>query len=109
MVFRKITRALSRHDAGILARQSFSEYWIDVRMISGMRLVLAVSALLVIFTDQSEPGGLVVVTYAAVGLYIIYSLAFYILSITRSELLPVTLMHWVDVAWYLLIFVLGSG
>ena len=71
--------------------------------------MLAASALLVVYIDPSEPGRFVAVTYVAIILYIIYSLAFYILSINRSDLLPVRLMHWLDVAWYLLIIVLGTG
>ncbi len=109
MVFGKTTSARPRYNVGIPARETFSEHWIDVRMSSGIRLMLAASALLVVHIDPSEPGRFVAVTYAAVILYIIYSLAFYILSINRSDLLPVRLMHWLDVAWYLLIIVLGTG
>jgi hypothetical protein len=41
------------------------ENWIDLRMISAMRAVLAVAALLVIYVDPYEPDLFVVPTYLA--------------------------------------------
>jgi signal transduction histidine kinase len=82
---------------------------VDMRMVSLMRLILAVSALVTIYVDPSEPDRLVPVTYTALGLYAAYSALLYVLSARRPELVPVRRAHWVDVAWYLLFISLSSG
>jgi signal transduction histidine kinase len=88
---------------------TLSERWIDLRLVSGMRLMLAASAFLVILIDPLEPGRNVGLTYIVLGLYTIYSTVFFILSVRRSDLIPARLMHWFDMVWYLLLIALSSG
>ena len=74
-----------------------------------MRVVLAFSALLVIYIDPSEPDRFVVPTDLALAAYGIYSTAIWALTIRRSRTLPTTILHWLDVAWYLPLVALSSG
>ena len=78
-------------------------------MISAMRLVLSGSALLAIYVDPMVPTGLVDVIYTVLTLYTLYSAVLYVLSLKRSQLIPVRVTHWVDVAWYTLLIALGGG
>src|SRR5919112_702220 len=73
---------------------------VDERMIGAMRLLLALSALLVIYIDPSEPDRFVTVTYAALALYSLYSGLRYYGASTRRRVLPFGDSHWVDVASY---------
>ena len=84
---------------------------VDDRMIGVMRLILASSALLIIYIDPSEPDRLVNVTYASLVLYIIFSATLYFLSLLkpgRFERLS-TWAPWMDVGWYLVLVALSSG
>src|SRR5919106_2337601 len=82
---------------------------VDERLVNVTRLTLALSALIIIYVDPSEPDRLVNVTYAALALYTVYSGLVYVLSI-RGRSLPWSLpLHWIDVAWYLLLISLSSG
>ncbi|PYS81253.1 MAG: hypothetical protein DMF67_17515 [Acidobacteria bacterium] len=78
-------------------------------MICLMRLILALSALLIIYIDPSEPDRFVAVTYGALVVYSLYSAALYYLSVRRSRLLPNRIAHWVDVGCFLVIIALSSG
>jgi tRNA nucleotidyltransferase (CCA-adding enzyme) len=53
---------------------------VDERMVCLMRLVLSLSALIVIYIDPAEPDRFVAATYAALTLYILYSAALYFLG-----------------------------
>jgi signal transduction histidine kinase len=86
-----------------------SESWIDWRMISAMRAVLALAALLVIYIDPSEPDRLVVPTYLALAGYAIFSIVVWLLAIRHSRILPIRILHWLDVAWYLPLIALSNG
>ena len=46
---------------------------VDERLVNLTRLVLAMSALIVIYVDPSEPDRLVKVTYTTLALYTLYS------------------------------------
>jgi signal transduction histidine kinase len=85
-----------------------SEQWIDLRLVSGMRFMLAASALLVVFVDPSEPH-YSSLTFIALGCYTFYSAVFFILSVRRSELIPSRFMHWFDMLWYLGLVALSGG
>lgn len=87
----------------------FSEDWIDLRMISAMRALLALAALLVIYVDPAEPDRFVVPTYVALTGYTIYSVVIWLLAIRKSRILPIKILHWLDVAWYLPLIALSSG
>jgi signal transduction histidine kinase len=82
---------------------------VDDRLICSMRLLLACSALAIIFIDPSEPDRLVFVTYSALFFYVAYSGLMYLLSRRASPLVGARAVHWVDVGWYLLLISLSSG
>ncbi len=86
-----------------------SERWIDLRLICAMRLVLALSALTVNYVDPSEPNRFVELTYLALIGYGIYSLILYVLSIRNPKLLPLSILHWLDIAWYIPLIALSNG
>ena len=85
------------------------EGWVDLKLISAMRAFIAAFALLVTLIDPTGPDRYLSATYVALVLYTIYSLVFLILSLTRSDLIPLGIMHWLDVAWYLLLIGLSNG
>ena len=81
----------------------------DGRMVCLMRLVLALSALAVIYIDPAEPDRMVGVTYAALVLYSLYSGALWLLSLRRGSFPKFRAGHWIDTGWYLLLVALSSG
>ena len=92
--------------------QSFPIGSVDGRMIATMRCVLAVSALVIIALDPSEPGRLVLLTYATVLVYLLWSAASVVLAGRRPpEPLPPRHEHWVDVGFsaFLAGLTLGAG
>ncbi len=86
-----------------------SEHWIDLRLISTLRLILAATALLVLFIDPSEPFRYVNATYIVLALYTIYSAVVLSVSLRRSDLIPTQYMHWIDMVWYLALIALSNG
>jgi signal transduction histidine kinase len=72
-------------------------------------LLLAGSALLVILIDPAQPKHYITFTLVALILYTIYSAVFGILAIRRSRLVPVGIMPWLDMVWYLALVALSSG
>jgi signal transduction histidine kinase len=74
-----------------------------------MRLILALSALVIIFIDPSEPDRLVFVTYGALLFYSAYSALLYLFAMRSMTGLRSRLIHWIDVCWYLLLVSLSSG
>ncbi|MCZ7572248.1 MAG: histidine kinase [Ardenticatenaceae bacterium] len=76
-----------------------------------MRLMLATSALLIIYLDPLERGRSVASTYTLLGLYILYGTVLYILTLRHSPFLARinTLAHWVDVGWYAALLALGHS
>ena len=83
----------------------------DTRLIGAMRLLLAVSALIFIWIDPLEPDRFVKLTYAALVLYVLYSLALYVLARTQTQAMRTirAWTHWLDVGWYSLLISLSSG
>ncbi|HSQ21058.1 MAG TPA: histidine kinase [Blastocatellia bacterium] len=84
---------------------------VEDRMIAGMRLVLALSGLLIIWLDPVEPDRLVHVTYAALVLYTLYS-AIICWLVWRSREQARRIRAWsyrADVASYALLVALSSG
>lgn len=81
----------------------------DFRKISAMRVVLAFSALLVIYLDPTEPNRFVGPTYLALTAYGLYALLIWALVVRRSRTLPITILHWLDVVWYLPLIALSNG
>lgn len=82
---------------------------VDDRMISLMRLILALSALLITYIDPSEPDRLVAVTYAALVVYSVYGGVLYYLSFWGGPRLPLSISHWIDVGCFLVLVALSSG
>jgi signal transduction histidine kinase len=82
---------------------------VDDRMVCLMRLVLAVSALVIVYLDPAEPNRLVRETYAALVLYTLYSAALYALALRRGAWQPGGWVPWADVACYLVLVSLSSG
>ncbi|HEV7889627.1 MAG TPA: hypothetical protein VGP08_03260, partial [Pyrinomonadaceae bacterium] len=82
---------------------------VDDRMIGLVRLVLAFSALVIIYIDPTEPDKNVELTYLSLVLYTAYSAAVYASSLRRGDHHPRRLTHWVDVACYLVLISLSSG
>jgi signal transduction histidine kinase len=81
----------------------------DVKMASGTRLVLAVSALLIIFIDPTEPDRFVYETYAVLLLYSLYSLFCFTSAHRQQPVLIEKYSWWIDVGWYLVLISLSSG
>ncbi len=84
---------------------------VDYSIVAGTRLVLASSALVIIFLDPSEPDRLVDLTYAALISYTVYSATLYFLAASRKPVIRKIRKweHWADVAWYLPLIALSSG
>jgi signal transduction histidine kinase len=89
-------------------RDLLSEQWIDLRLVSTLRLMLAATALFVIFIDPPEPDQYARLTYILLALYTLYSAVILSLSVRRSDIIPAQYMHWVDMVWYLVLFSLSS-
>jgi signal transduction histidine kinase len=78
-------------------------------MIGLMRLILALSALIIIYIDPSEPNRLVALTYAALIVYVIYSAVLYLLSVYHEGLLPNSITPWFEIGCFLVLISLSSG
>ncbi|HZE63714.1 MAG TPA: hypothetical protein VE056_07535, partial [Pyrinomonadaceae bacterium] len=96
-------------DKGQPAELPLSKRWIDLRKIALMRAVLALSALLVIYIDRSQPNEFSGPIYLALASYGVYSIVIWVLAVRRSRALPITVLHWLDVAWYLPLIALSNG
>ena len=83
----------------------------DTGLIAAMRLLLAVSALVFIYIDPLEPDRFVTTTYTTLGLYVLYSLAVYILALSQAKAMRTlrAWTHWLDLGWYSLLISLSSG
>lgn len=84
---------------------------VNARMVAGMRFVLSISALAVIFIDPTEPDRLVSATYAALIAYSLYSLVLlvYVFNDKSQKFPSFYNPYWLDVGWYLLFITLSSG
>lgn len=82
---------------------------VDERLVNLTRFVLALSALIIIYIDPSEPDRLVNVTYTALALYTVYSACVYFLSLKHQSAFGGIPLYWIDVAWYLILISLSSG
>jgi signal transduction histidine kinase len=82
---------------------------VDDRMISLMRLILALSALIITYIDPLEPDRLVEVTYGSLLVYSAYGAILYYMSLRDDPGLPLSISHWVDVGCFLVLIALSSG
>lgn len=90
-------------------QESFSLESVDDRMIGLMRLILALSALIIIYIDPAEPDRFVAITYGALLAYTFYSGVLYVLSLRSAHVMPIRTAHWVDVGCFLIIVAISSG
>ena len=81
----------------------------DVRMMSAMRLTLAGSALLIVWFDPSKHDPSLPDIDAPILLYTLYSLGIYLASVRWTRLVPIRFLHWIDLAWYVLLISLSGG
>ena len=88
---------------------SVSERWVDLRRISALRIVLALSALFVTYVDPSAPDRFVGFTYLALIGYASYSFVIYFLAVRHAQVLPLNILHWLDIAWYIPLIALSNG
>jgi signal transduction histidine kinase len=82
---------------------------LDEHLVNFTRFVLALSGLIIIYIDPSEPDRFVNITYTALALYTVYSAFVYFLSRKNQAALQGIPLYWIDVAWYLLLISLSSG
>jgi len=82
---------------------------VDDRLVNFTRFVLALSALIIIYVDPSEPDRFVKITYTTLALYTIYSASVYFLSRKRQSAVRGVPLYWIDVAWYVVLISLSSG
>jgi signal transduction histidine kinase len=90
-------------------RETLTPESVDDRMVCLMRLILSLSALIVIYIDPSEPDRLVAATYAALVIYVLYSAALYLFPALREVPWWERAIPWVDVGCYLVLISLSSG
>jgi hypothetical protein len=72
------------------------------QMISSMRSILAVAALVITHIDPTEPSRFAAATYLILYLYVLYSLSLHLITL-RGRRFPVLLqysLHWIDVIFY---------
>ncbi|HEV8137815.1 MAG TPA: histidine kinase [Pyrinomonadaceae bacterium] len=84
-----------------------SERWIDLRLVSGSRLLLAGAGLLVTVVD-TEVGSKYIPLITTLTLYTVYSAVVLLLSIRKSHGVPVQYLHWVDMIWFVILIGLNN-
>ena len=89
--------------------QSFPIGSVDARMIAVMRSILALSALLIIAMDPTEPARLVFLTYASISIYFLWAAGSVLLAARRALTQPPRYEHWVDVGFSAFLVGLTQG
>jgi len=81
------------------------------RTLAGLRLLLSMSAFLIILIDPTEPSRFQALTHTALVGYILYSLAIYLLARHHTNFRWTTMQYviWADVVWYSALMTLGTG
>src|SRR5262245_21057199 len=81
------------------------------RTLAGLRLLLSLSALLIIILDPTEPSRLAGLTHAALTAYILYSFLIYVFARNQTNFRWQTMQYviWADVVWYSGLMTLGTG
>ena len=93
----------------VTPHNSFADWLIDTQMISPIRLVLAAAALLIIYIDPSQPDRLVGLTYSLLIGYTVFSALVLLVSIVTPRFLPMGVLHWLDMIWYVALISASSG
>ena len=82
----------------------------DLTMIFGMRLLLAVTALLTLFINLDRANMPNRLAWLVLSLYVVHSVVLFILLQFRLPTVHGKLIFWLDVLWYgLIVFCTGSG
>ena len=83
----------------------------DNVIIAAIRLVLALSGLLIAYIDPVLHTSSIVHTYIVLGLYTTYSAIVYVLATFYSSWLKpiIRWAHWIDVGWYTILVALSHG
>ena len=93
----------------VAARDLLSDQWIDLRLISVMRVILGMSALLIsiLGTESTWPTP----SDIALVLYSFYGVAIYHLSARRNPIAASKFIPWLDLLWYLplIVFTATNG
>jgi signal transduction histidine kinase len=81
------------------------------RTLAGLRLLLSISALLIILIDPTEPSRFANLTHIALSGYILYSFAIYLIARQQTNFRWQTMQYviWADVVWYSALMTLGTG
>lgn len=80
----------------------------DTDLISQIRVGLALSTLLVIYIDPSEPQRFETLTYGTLILFSVYSLVVYFTN-RKNNIVPAKAAHWIDVIWFSVLIALSYG
>ncbi|WP_158592341.1 sensor histidine kinase [Noviherbaspirillum sedimenti] len=82
---------------------------VEARMVCGIRLMLAVSALPMIWVNPAGLAGFSEYALLPVGGYAIYSAALGVFVILRKHFIVNKRIHWIDLGWYALIVFYTGG
>lgn len=93
----------------LAVRDPFSEHWIDVRLISGMRVVLGTAALLISALDTVNQGSWSIPTAITLVLYSLYGVFIYQLSARHNPIATHKIIPWLDLLWYIPLIFTSSG
>ncbi len=94
---------------GATGRNEITKPATDLRMTAAMRLTLAASGLLIIWMEPSEPVQFRAAAFVVLLLYTIYSLSLFLGSLGKRERLPVEVLHWLDVGWFVPLIAFTGG
>lgn len=107
------SKNVREYDKGYRMRTAASRYLslesVDDRIICLMRLLLAVSGLIITSVASASPDKFVGITYALLICYCFYSALLYLLA--RRGIFPISikLIPWIDAAWYLVLVSFTNG
>ena len=91
------------HDSGYLSVES-----VHNQIVCLMRLMLAVSALIITFIAPTSPTRLIEIAYAILIGYCFYSAILYLLSF-RSDWFSFDITPWIDLVWYVALITLSNS
>jgi signal transduction histidine kinase len=93
---------LNNPNGASTALKTDNAYMADAHMVSGMRLVLAVSVLMASITDLGDFTNRWTTLWPLFATYVGHSLCLYVLALKQQPVAQKKLTHWLDVAWYTL-------
>ena len=108
--FSKMIREFDKESRFEIAGSGYSSLEsVDDRIVCLMRVLLAVSALVITFIDPTSPDRFIETTYAILIGYCLYSAMLYFLSWRAISLVLINTNPWIDVVWYLALIALSNG